>query len=1213
MYALLLLHSAHAEPSPVGASSPTHAFEFTSWGIAAGLPQSTVTDLDRLSDGRLVLSTFGGLALFDGRSMSVVDNTTHPELPTVRVVSVAVDGDDLLLGLQHGGVHRLRAGRIERVGVGPGGPDGPIYALEVSDAGLWAADGRQRLWLWEGETWQVLTPPQTVATFSRSGSGVLAAGPGGILFLDGIAPRTVSSDPVFDAVSVGDTLWTLGPGGLSRVGSDQHALSEVGAMEEGRLAAGPDGGLWIGSGAQLIHVPDPTGLLSGDPTAEAALISWPMQTTMRSLHPDAEGSLWVGTNHNGLVRVHPEPFVRFGVEQGLPKRGAHVVAQWGDDILAVSGCDSLQRLVGARFEEIPTGAPHGCVRALHVDASDTLWIGHNTAVSAMTSSQVTSYREVEDNVLSLHADRDGLWIGGEHSLQRLEDGELVPFDGPAILGVGTISRTPSGDLWFGHRDGVAVLGDSGWTELGAADGLPAGTVRTVHHDADGTSWVGAYGGGLARVRDGHGFVFAEAHGATESVVSQILDDGQHLWLNGNRGVTRVPRDDLHAVANGTLDRARFRLFSTGEGNGGSQPAGVSGPDGRLWFPTLDGIVALDPAAVARQNPQPEIRVQSVSIDGESLPVADRIVALTGERRVVIGFGAAILRHPHLARFEYRLHPLHTSWVSTGGARTVRFDALKPGTYRFEVRVTPEGGLPSPPATVSFELPPRFHETWVFWCLTLASLLMAMLLAIRVRTQRLRDNADALLAEVTQRREAEAALRDSEQHYRSLFEAASDGLLLASPGGLIEASNPSAQILLGVDPIGLQVDGLFGLDGDRMYAMPTEAPRFAVQLGETTFPSGQRLISFSDIGQLIHLQERLAQGERLEAMGRLAGGVAHDFNNLLTVMSANASFLLSMPQDDETTDCLRAIESATDRGCALTRQLLAYGRRQVLRPQVVSPLDLMTRLQTMMRRVLRDDVKLEVPTGIRAMVRVDPAQLELAVMNLVMNAAEAMPRGGSIRLSVVYDEHGWVNLHVEDSGDGIDPQILTRIFEPFFTTHSGVGSGLGLASVQGFVTQSGGSIEVTSEVGTGSHFVLRWPEATPEVVESKIRMPPGPRSRNRVTPQLLLVDDEPYVLDSLATVLSRAGYEVRTARDGSAALDALEQKAVDVLVTDVLMPGLNGAQLAEAARDLQPGLPVVFMSGYTNDVLPGDVVGRFLQKPFRRSELLDAVRLALQTA
>ncbi|HEU4403210.1 MAG TPA: ATP-binding protein [Candidatus Polarisedimenticolia bacterium] len=372
---------------------------------------------------------------------------------------------------------------------------------------------------------------------------------------------------------------------------------------------------------------------------------------------------------------------------------------------------------------------------------------------------------------------------------------------------------------------------------------------------------------------------------------------------------------------------------------------------------------------------------------------------------------------------------------------------------------------------------------------------------------------------------------------------------------------------------------------------------------------------------------------METIGRLASGLAHDFNNLLTAILGHCDLLLRrLSREDPSRRGIEEIQDAGERAGALTRQLLAYSRRQVLKPQVLDLNANVTSMLPMLRRLIDEDIEL-IPAleSTLGHIEADPSQIEQVVMNLVVNARDSMPSGGRLVVETSnadLDEtfaksHSptrpgrYVMLAVSDTGSGMDEETKARIFEPFFTTKElGKGTGIGLATVYGIVKQSGGYIWVYSEQGMGSTFKIYLPRVDAEISRETTSEPTPPLPRGRET--VLLVEDDRSVLLPAREMLEMIGYKVLEAHDGREALDVAcrHGQPIDLLLTDVVMPHMSGRELAESIATIQPGIRVLYMSGYTEGVIIHhgalDAGVAYLQKPFTSATLARKVREALDT-
>jgi PAS domain S-box-containing protein len=545
--------------------------------------------------------------------------------------------------------------------------------------------------------------------------------------------------------------------------------------------------------------------------------------------------------------------------------------------------------------------------------------------------------------------------------------------------------------------------------------------------------------------------------------------------------------------------------------------------------------------------------------------------------------------------------------------------------------------------------------------------------IELRLEPLRDGdgrvvgTAGIAVEVTERKRSELLLRESEERFRGAFEhspvgigiVALDGRFVRVNAALCRIGGYSEAELLGsnfadvvpaeeLDLHRREVGRLLREENDRY----EHEVRYRHKQGHDVWvrftvsgirdPGGRithLLGQAEDISARRRAEERLRQAERLEAVGRLAGGIAHDFNNLLAVIGGFARHARESGDPRAVDRDLVEILRASEQAAAITRQLLAFGRRETYESAVVDLHDVLAETERMLRRLLGEDVELLVVPGLdAALVSIARTHLEQVVVNLVLNARDATGPGGRIEVASAYVETGeppelapglpsgrYVALSVSDDGHGIEPEMLHRLFDPFFTTKEpGRGTGLGLSIVHGIVEQAGGAIAVESETGRGTTFTVYLPLATagpaaPPVADEPERAPPAAPAREGGE-TVLVVEDEDALRLLLEIVLSEAGYDVLSASDGEEALAVAEASArpVRLVVTDSVMPKLGGRELAERLRAERPEIGVIQMTGYTEDDpergghrLPD--VDVHLQKPFDSETLLRHVREVLDGA
>jgi PAS domain S-box-containing protein len=519
--------------------------------------------------------------------------------------------------------------------------------------------------------------------------------------------------------------------------------------------------------------------------------------------------------------------------------------------------------------------------------------------------------------------------------------------------------------------------------------------------------------------------------------------------------------------------------------------------------------------------------------------------------------------------------------------------------------------------------------------------------------------------MTERRRMETALRESEARYRTLVENAPEAIVVldVALGRFIDA-NSNAAHLFAVSRETLLEHGLTDFSpifqpDERLsseiaaakiqQAINGEIPRYEwlyrnatgqeilCEISLVRLPSAERILirgSIIDITERHRLEEQLRQALKMEAIGRLAGGVAHDFNNVLTVIISYSDLLMQIYRDKEEMVYRRArqIKQAGQQAAALTNQLLAFSRQQMLQPRLLNLNKIVTKISEMLRRLIGENIELRLHLNEQiGPIKADPGQLEQVILNLVVNARDAMPLGGTLTIktealylnelesrNLMDGQPGhYILLTVADAGMGMDATTQAHIFEPFFTTkETGKGTGLGLATVHGIINQSGGFIQVKSSIGQGTTFCIYLPQAD-EVVPDPLPVVPATHLASG-SETILLVEDEASVRELVQNVLRMYGYTVLTASSEAVMqFTAKQLERVDLLLVDVVMPKFSGRELAYHLTNLRPSLHVLYMSGYTNDVVVRHGILEsgvfFLPKPFDPNILVTKVREALDAS
>lgn len=829
--------------------------------------------------------------------------------------------------------------------------------------------------------------------------------------------------------------------------------------------------------------------------------------------------------------------------------------------------------------------------------------------------------------------------------------------------LGDAAADPDGGVWCtllgrgGGEHRLLFLGGDGPREVELPGRVQMTSAPVPHVDSDGQLWLLGFFGAYRLDRRGDAWTrFEDAPG----MVSGIAEVEGERWfvgpghLSGHGGVVRAtPR------ATTRLDLPRARLMGSGR-----ERFLVSGAEVRSIVPGLDGV---PPAIVIPTHEQIHaverdgtgaiwVRAGDVTLRRTFGSHAPRPVLLAGDTRLQQGERLALElgARQHLRAGVDRVAAVG-SWSIDGGPWSAWSDLREPlvaddlpaGEHRVRVRVRDGAGHVSSPFEVGVSVLPVPLQQRPWFLPLVAGTVVALgsltLFALRARGDLAAQKLD--LEHIVERRTAEA--RASERRYRTLFEQARDAVLLFQLDGILVGANRSAHELLGSD------EGLPGSIAE-VFATPADAERFQAEAAGSADVGPVRtrvrartgevrdvLLSarrwydegpgadlwqmvLADVTELVRLEERLRQAEKMDALGRMAGGVAHDFNNLLTVILGFAE--TARPGEPDLEEHLEQIVGAATRAKALVQQIQLFGRSRVGEPPVVDAAEALASIGKRIAPHLGAGVELSVDLPRRlGWIRIEPPQLEQALVNLAVNATHAMPSGGRLSIAASQLETDgsdeelprgrWLRIDVEDEGDGMDSETLARAMEPFFTTKPvGRGTGLGLAIVYGVVQLAKGHVRIESRPGAGTRVRLHLPLCSaPRQAVLPASVPAGDTGGSE---RILVVEDETQIAQLIEATLRKAGYEVVLVGEAEAALERLAcgRETLELLVTDVVMPGGSGIGLVQRAHELRPDLPVVVVSGYprsdARDGMLAELDVPFLAKPFRARELLEVVRATL---
>ena len=1234
-------------------------FVVRSWGIEAGLPQSSVTGIAQDHRGFLWLSTFGGLMRFDGRHFERIDARTD-DFDGLRFVSVACQGDALWAGTEDG-----RLFRFDALGTRPPvevplpttGFHDPLWELHVTDDGLLVAAGRAGvLRVTRGEARQV--DPRTARTVFVDGQGRLWSGATTeVRCVSGACPAPIHTPHVLaSARADGAALELSGASATVRVEEDgtQVLLPHV----RSRLHDPKTGVRWVALDDALA--------VEHDGVAETLELPRGVERpSIRVLFLDDRGVLWLGTDGNGLLAASDRGTrVVSAPGAGSNRSFTTVMAEPEGGALVAGYCQGLFRYLpaaqgGPKLERVEGIAPADCIATLaRTGDGRVLFVGSSHIGRLEPGQPPRALLTLEEGLVTNTMRLEGAtaWLGTNAGLLEVDlttPAQVVRrwtvADGLSDDRVFSLARAATGELLVGTGRGLSRLVDGriepGWTE-GSARPV---AVRDILVEPDGALWLATYGGGLAFTTPGAPAPWNvrwldRAAGFCGDELSTVLPDGQELWFNGNQGSFRVHKAALVAYRGGAAAPACER-FETGEGNGGVQPAGAVLTDGTLAFPTVFGLALVDPAHTSPEDATP-VYLSHARVDDTPLGTEGVTTVPVGRRALMVSLAVphadpgfeptlehALIRGDDVLR---RRDGLETHW-----------DHLPPGDYVYEARRIGRDGSRGAPLVLRFRLEPSWLERPVVQLGLPALVLLAVLLAARGWTRTTRARAEALERQLAESARAEAARRERDAVQHALFQSSPAPLLLFS-GHRITELNAAAERLLGVKQgdapcfVGDTERLIFQAMLDATAKGTQQPPRelegmradgepCVLRAEMVLLPRGDThcvLVALTNLSaereeaeRRQQLLERTAVAQRLEGLGRLAAGVAHDFNNVLAALTMQVA---DLEATGNTAHLVPEMKDALQMGRDLTRRFLVFGRGD---PELGAlPLDqALEQSRPVLERLFPRGVTLALHTGAEGRsVSFSRPLLDQLLLNLVVNARDAVGPRGHVRLvstpeasptegllQVLPRPDGEVvELRVEDDGMGMDAQTQARAFEPFFTTKAAQGTGVGLTVVLGIARGARAGLAVRSSPGQGTTVVvqLRVVSQTPAPVT-------GP-AQHSTAPVVLICDDLAPLRAAVGRSFRREGFEVLEASDGLEALALLETRRVSVVLTDLNMPRLDGVGLVEAIRQRGLQVPILMLTGFAADAwtrLPAKYHASIavLEKPIEPQDLVAAARGVLQ--
>jgi signal transduction histidine kinase/ligand-binding sensor domain-containing protein len=1020
------------------------------WRIEEGLPNSVARSIVQTDDGYLWIATYDGLARYNGDTFTRFDKNNLPGLKRDTVLAFLKSRDGALwIGTNGGGVARFAGGVLQVFTVQQGVPNDVVGALaESRDGTIWIGTSNGVCTYRNGKIDHIMTtangilPNGSILSIVESPDRTMWIGTrgGGLVAMRDYRVQRVfkiadglSSDAIFALYPDKDgSLWLGTSRGLNRM--KDGAITAIAGIPSDQLTAilrDSDGLLWIGSYSQgLFRSVD--GVSFTNYSSKEGLLN----NSVRALFEDSEKNFWVGTN-GGLERFTQGRFITVGTPEHLSDPYARSVFQDRAGNIWIGTAHGLNRFSGNQVTVFTTkeGLSNDYIFSVAEAPDGAMWIGTPTGLDRMFNGHVEKFDEASGlasaSVRALLFDRDGiLWIGSDRGLNWYRDGKIqpVPIEGWENAFVQAFAEGADGSVWIGADGrGIARWLDGKFTRWSDREGLPDNHVLSMLVGRHGAVWIGTDSAGVIRMKDGKFTRYTTEAGLFGDKVLQLLDDGERIWFGGGRGVWSVDRNEMQELADGKRKRVTSTVYGYGDGmrsvqcNGSVYPSGFRTRDGRLWFPTVDGVATISPDAPMRANLlAPPVKIESIVIDGRVSVMPAKIVVPPGAKQVEIHYAALTYSSPERVEFHYQLENYDNNWVNAGNRRVAYYTGVPPGDYRFHViAANADGAWNRRGAMLDIELKPRFVQTFWFPLLVIALIISIVWLLQQRRVYVMRGRQRELVALVAERtRDIQSALHEAETARNRAEEQ--EGMLAKALVEAEAANRAKSFFLANVShELRTPLNAIIGFAG-------------VLQM------SGEK--SFSE-RQLKFIHNIATSGEHLLAL-------INDILDLAKVEAGQMTMELEQVPLIETFDAVARVM----RGLTLTRNIdLEIDVASNIGTLVADPV----KLKQIIYNLVSNAVKFS-PDG--STIRIVAQRL----------AASASPL-----------EQESVAIAVIDRGIGIALEHQEVIFEEFRqvqhpTMKRPSGTGLGLTLVKKFVEMHGGCITIDSAPGKGSTFTAIFP-------------------------------------------------------------------------------------------------------------------------------------------
>ncbi len=1267
----------------------SQSFRTEKYDIEDGLPSNYVSSIVQDSLGRMWFATRGGIAVYDGKNWE--KNNPEYRYNSIFISKLAIGPNGSVWAAPQQFNHSVqfyRNGAWHKI---PPLKNADAFKMRIHSFAILKKDQRlylavgtfhHGLFIWDGREWHQLTEKSGLPSSEIRGIVTLnnlfyVATTAGLAIIDGKCvislpnelvsqiPREILGitveKPATKGVSPENKIWLAGKNWIGQL-SRNHFKSVHGRFHlqtdipYNYIVMQPDGigGLFLGNPIALCYLnPDHKTLIHFNKSAGL------LASGVTALYRDREANTWIGS-FRGLTKLTVMRFANYGKAQGLLEDEVTAIQELRPEVLVLGHNNGLTLFNERSGEKRKIRFPWPNLQRRILDISRARKGGF--WVAAFEAGLARLYRdgtlkwiqrpEFKHNVInSAFEESDGtLWVAGHKAIYKLKNGNIKTVNLREFTPIRSVRRI------IGLRDhtlafltvsvGFYLLHEGKWQHWSHPSRKAANSIYSVYQLPDGSLLAGT-AAGIFIVKNNRWRPFRKkGQGVDKPVYFIFKDSRERFWFGTDDGIYR-------------WDNRNWRHYTTLSGLAGpelNRAAVLEDAGHHLWFGSDRGLSRYQEEFDHQKIPTPLVTIDSVEVNGRKTPLSQLGSLSYQQNDLSLHFHAISFISERNVYVQTRLLGLEKNWTEdkTGTSVHLRYPNLKSGKYRFQIRARNALGnwgpvFSSPFITINT---PIWKKIWFYPLLVLAAGIFIVIIFIVITREKYLSRLER---EVEMRT---AQLAESEKKFRTLFEESRDAIYISSPEGHLLDINGAGVQLFGYNSreemFRLEIaKDLFVNPEDRERLLHSLKENGSVQDYETVLKkkNGQEIIaletatveknengeikalrgSIRDVTEQRRLEEKLFQAQKMESIGTLAGGIAHDFNNILGGILGYASFIkMKINENASIYKYVDIIEKGASRAAELTSQLLAFARggRYDVRPfnlnnsireilKIIAPtFDKNIVIQTQLAKNL--------PT-----IEGDPGQIQQLIMNLCINARDAMPKGGQLTLAtnmvLLSAEFArahpgcrsgqYVQLIVSDTGIGMDSETRQRVFEPFFSTkEKGKGTGLGLAMVYGTVKSHDGYILIESEPGKGSEFQIFLPisgkaELRPEKLSPDIKTG---------TETIMVVDDEENIRGLLMNLLENSGYRVIPAHDGQQALEIYRKrgKEVHLIILDMIMPRMGGRETYEQLKAINPDVRVLFSSGYFNDFNLQEMTGfaprHFVQKPYRVNDLLAKVRTVLES-